>query len=239
MTWPYSLRSQRGVRLLLALALLGAGTLRSTRLDASTSSCRQSCIALNVAWAKVCNAISARDTSGNQGNGYCQAGYSLMNGTSHVNTWGPDVTEVDATDSYMLVGADPGFPIPVLAHMNVGVSVQAQCRPYPQIGCSGGSVAAYFSDSLNAPQTHSTSSSGSFQLTLPLNEPIGRPFTLLWNAQASSGNWDLLVGSADGAITITFDLPPGVGVVSCGGYSSGMVTSAQRQTWGAVKSHYR
>jgi hypothetical protein len=56
-------------RLAVAVVLLGAGLAAGNPADANPLGCRQSCIALNVPWAKACNTSSARDTSGgtNQG----------------------------------------------------------------------------------------------------------------------------------------------------------------------------
>jgi hypothetical protein len=74
-------------------------------------------------------------------------------------------------------------------------------------------------------------------LSLPLNHPVGEAFELTYQVN-TSGSGSGSNGQVQGTLFFP-DAPPGYGVVSCQGYSSGAVVSTRPLSWGRLKALYR
>jgi hypothetical protein len=157
------------------------------------------------------------------------------------NLGGVSLTLVDAVDAYDVAGVSAGTPVSLTAAFDVnGGATNGGCGP----GCGGwfraairqGASAA--ADSVPEPSGYTPATNPLVTtLQLPIVITAGTPLTLEFEL------WDLVTpgsyGGGQGTGQIHFlNVPPGVTVTSCRGFSTG-ATPARQTSWGRVKTIYR
>ena len=195
--------------------------------------CPQSCISLGYSPA-VCSSAAARDTSDG---GYCldppgayesRGRYSLPLGTiradAHSCYTATAASNVVSRDRFRLVGPSGGGPIAFEARLYVN----GGATPY-------GSVSAGISELGGDSRSASDVPYGGFDetLVLVLSHVVGDEFELALNASATASESGYALGN------LSFALPPGYGVTSCGGFTGDGAVGIQRTNWGALKIRYR
>ena len=195
--------------------------------------CPESCISLGDL-PPVCSSTPARDTSNS---GYCldppgayegRGRYSLALGTIRADAYSCYTTTAAASvvsrDRFRLVGPSGGGPIAFEARLYVN----GGATPY-------GSVSAGISELGGDSRSASDFPNGGFNetLVLPLSHVVGEEFELALNASATASQTGYALGN------LSFVLPPGYGVTSCGGFTGDGAVSIRRMTWGALKLGFR
>lgn len=142
-------------------------------------------------------------------------------------------------DAFTFVGPAPGTLVNAQVEFHFSGEVHAFGMPG---GGSGGRVTARLEVPLSPIVSLQRSTSPSTpdvtvqsQLSAPVSALVGDPVTLRFTVIAEAyeararldGEWRFV------------NLPPGVSVQSCRGYSSALPVSARRSSWGAVKAFYR
>ena len=146
---------------------------------------------------------------------------------------------VNANDLYTVNGPPNGTPVSfgVQVHVN-GVFITGGSFPVASGGATvTGPSGATLSISGGAVPVGGFGYYGSVDTTavLPVAVAAGVPFPLRWTVNAGA-----VSGSASMDMSATFvNVPPGVVIESCQGYSSGSATPARRTSWGRLKTLYR
>ena len=77
-------------------------------------------------------------------------------------------------------------------------------------------------------------------LNIVVTRAAGQTFDLYLNLRATGGGSGGAPGTGDVAALLVFpDLPPGFGVRSCQGFSTGLAVPTARSSWGSLKLSYR
>lgn len=188
-----------------------------------------------------CSVVARRDTSTSWSFsatvwGNALARYDLTAGSSYVEADHSDEAQVQATDRYTIVGPPAGTLVSIVAHLALSGYAQINC-----VGshCAVGEVTATLADSGGNSVSLTSPISSSPTLDLPLTQPAGVPFVLTWTTDASGSTVDFLGADAAATAAFRFDLSPGVGIASCEGYTSGLVTATNHESWGTIKVRYR
>jgi hypothetical protein len=224
---------------LCVMSLAVSGAMVAGTTIGHAGSCPQTCFSAGS--PSSCSVVSKRDTTTmwigsvyDWGNAYAR--YDLAAGTSYVEADHRDQAEVVASDRYTLVGPPPGSSVTIVAHLTLSGYAQTVCSG--GLNCAYAGVRASLADS-GGTGVNLTSIYSNPILDLPLTRVVGTPFVLTWDTMAYGSVVDLHGANAAVSATLSFDLPPGVGIASCQGYSAGFVTPTSRDSWGAIKIRYR
>jgi hypothetical protein len=132
--------------------------------------------------------------------------------------------EVVARDRFRLVGPSGGGPIAFEARLYVNGA-----------GHPFGNASAGISETGGGSRSVTDVPYGGFNeiLVLPVEHEAGEEFELVYNATANGGDTAYSLGN------LSFVLPPGYGVTSCGGYQGDGAVPTRARSWGTLKVRYR
>lgn len=195
--------------------------------------CPESCVTLGYAPAD-CSTLAERDTSTG---GYCldppgrydsRARYSLVLGTARADArscyTANGSAEVVARDRFRLVGpaGDGAIAFEARLYVNGGASDYGNVEAgISEVGGEARSVSDYPWGGFNE------------TLVLPLTHVVGDEFELHYRAYATASSTAYSTGG------LSFVLPSGYAVTSCGGFVGDGAVPARPASWGAVKIRYR
>lgn len=209
------------------------GVITASSASLSWADCPQTCVVVGGA---VCSTNASWDLASSSSSGAARISYDLAKGTSYAEADWVDYAGVAATDRYVILGPPLGTSVPIV--VDVAVRVMRSC--YCSGGfCSCGNATASLSDSGGVTISTGSIAVSTLTMSLPLTKIVGQPFTLTWQSSVNGNMVNVHGVDADEYQTLSFELPPGAGIMSCAGYSTGFVTAATHSSWGKVKSYYR
>ena len=194
-----------------------------------------------------CSSNPTGSFGGSTGDGGGSGSYDLALGTARAGSSNFGWARVEASDEYVITGPPNGTPVAITARLVLSGFVRRGCHyidgyaydcTYAGLGSSIADSAGSSSREYWSPDG-TTGLSVSHPLDLPLTKNVGQPFRLDWAVRAGSGRPSSnLQPGADGTVTLSFQVPPGVTISSCSGYV-GDVVGARPGSWGALKLRYR